>query len=72
MNPWRLAHDVAHAHARVQRGIRVLKDHLNLQGRLARVVGGHLVQGLAAELDVPVAGLQDPRHHPSQSGLAAS
>jgi hypothetical protein len=37
VNHERLGHDVAHLHARVQRGVRVLKNYLHLAPQLSQI-----------------------------------
>ena len=51
MDGQRLTDDVAHGHARVQRGVGVLEDHLHVTARLAHVGAAHLRQFAVGKLD---------------------
>ena len=55
VQPQRLAQRLAHAHARVQAGVRVLEDHLDVTPQAAEAALGEPGDVLAAEQD-PAAG----------------
>ena len=68
----RLTHQIGHAQARVERGERVLEDHLHLQpGSLARR-RVQVLQALAVPAHLARAGRMQARHHARQRGLAAA
>src|SRR5256885_14226690 len=46
----RLADDVAHGHARIQRGVRILEDHLHAAAHLAHLLAAELGELDAVEL----------------------
>ena len=68
-----LAHDIAHLGALVQRGLRVLKDHLDLLDDLpVQLAGNFAVDLLAFIEDVTARGGQDAQDGPADGGLAAA
>ena len=72
MHARRLADDVAHALSGVERGHRVLKDHLHGQRR-GLGVGAFEARSLTTlEAYGALARRQDPGHHPAERGLAAA
>jgi hypothetical protein len=68
----RLADDVLDPHARVERGHRVLEDHLDLQRRLARIRPPEFGDVAAAIEDAPLARLKEPGDHPPDGRLAGT
>src|SRR5688572_1905549 len=58
----RLADDVGDAHARIERGERILEDHLHLESGFLR----------PAVADVAAGGLEDPSDHTAERRLAAA
>ena len=72
MDERRLADDVLDAQARVERGVRVLEDHLHLEFGIARTVrrqGGDI---LALEQDGAVGRRHDAGDHATECRLAAA
>ena len=68
-----LAHDVAHLGALVQRGLRVLKDHLNLTGDLlVQRTRDFAVDLLALVQDLTARGGQNAQDGPADGGLAGA
>ena len=68
-----LAHDIAHLGALIQRGLRVLKDHLDLFDDLfVQLAGNFAVDLLAFIKDVTAGGGQDAQDGPADGGLAAA
>ena len=66
------ADDLVHAQARVQAGVRVLKNHLDAQAlgmALSRRQAGH---GLAGEQHLAIRRGQQPRRYAAQGGFAAT
>ena len=68
----RLADDLAHPHARVQRGIGILEDHLHAQLVGAPFRARQALHRLAAIAQLARAGRQDARDDAAQRGLAAA
>ena len=68
----RLGHDVDDASARVQRGDRVLEDHLHLRPQCAQVAAAERRQLGLAEHDPARGGLLDLDDGPPGRGLAAA
>ena len=68
----RFGHLVGQLHLRVERGERVLKDHLHVEPRLAqlRLVQRHDV--LAIEVDLARQGIDQPQDRTPGGGLAAT
>ena len=68
-----LAHDVAHLGALVQRGLRVLKDHLDLTGDLlVQRTRDFAVDLLALVQDLTARGGQNAQDGPADGGLAGA
>ena len=65
----RLAHDIPHAHAGVQRGIRILKDHLHALAVGLHVGGGDVV---AVEYDFSAGRLVEAHDGAPDGGFAAA
>jgi hypothetical protein len=68
----RLADDLADRHARIERGERVLEDHLDLAAQLLQGVRAGLGQVLALEQRPPRGRLLQPQDQPPDGGLAAT
>jgi hypothetical protein len=68
----RLADDVGDLHARVQRGHRVLKDHLHLERRRACVRAGEGRARAAAKLHRAGAGRKNPGDDAAERRLPAA
>ena len=64
--------DVADDHARVQRGLGVLEDHLHLPVEDLALVALRLVDVLAPEDHLAAGGLVEPDQDPPGRGLAAA
>src|SRR5262249_18952132 len=67
-----LAHAVGDAHARVERGVGVLEDHLYREALGALAGRVQLAVGTAAPVALARAGIQDARDHAAQRRLAAT
>ena len=68
-----LAHDIAHLGALVQRGLRVLKDHLDLTGDLlVQRTRDFAVDLLALVQDLTARGGQNAQDGPADGGLAGA
>src|SRR6185295_20378437 len=65
----RLLHQFAHAHARIERLVRVLEHHLHLAPQRA---GADAVEGLALEAQLAGARLLEPEQRPRERRLAAA
>src|SRR5215213_2132537 len=65
-------YNVAHDHARVQRGLGVLKDHLHLPIEDPALVARGLVDILAPEDNLAAGGLVEPDDYPPGRGFAAA
>ena len=70
MHVQRLAHDVGNRHARVQRGVGILKDHRGLRAELPNVVFG--LDELAVIVDFAGGGLVEMQNRAADRGLAAA
>jgi hypothetical protein len=68
----RLTHQLGHAQARVERGERVLEDHLHLQPSSLARRSVQVLQALAVPAHLARAGRMQARHHARQRGLAAA
>jgi hypothetical protein len=72
VNAQALADGIAYSHARIQRGVRILKDHLHLAAHLAHLRSGESGQLPAFEGDSAAGRLDQPNEAASQAGLAAA
>ena len=68
----RLGHDLAHLAARVERGDRVLEDHLQLDPRRPQLVLGEAGELLPLEVDRPARGGRQLHDGAAGGGLAAA
>ena len=66
----RLAHDRAHAHARVERLVRVLEDHLHALPQRPQL--GAAVHRLAVDLDLAAGGAAPARASPARASTCRS
>ena len=66
----RLAHDIADAHARVERRVRILKDDLQMPPRLAQLARPEREHVLILEPHFAGARLDQPQHAPARRRLA--
>ena len=71
MDARRLGNDLPHLHARVERGIGVLKNHLRLQLVRNPLAASHRPQRLPEVPDLAAAGLADSGEESRECGLAA-
>ena len=62
------AHQVIDTHARIQRGVWILENHLHIEMRIERRRG----RIVAVKRDGTVRCRKQARHHAPESGLAAS
>ena len=67
-----LGDDLSDRHARVERGIRILKDHLHVLARAAQLGAGQLRDVDVAEHHAPAGGLDEPQHRASERRFSAS
>ena len=67
-----LADDLAHPHARIERGIRVLKDDLHLPAHVAELALGERQDIFPLEVDLAGRRLDQPQDGPAQGGFPAS
>src|SRR5712691_1311544 len=72
VNLERLADDAADRHARVERGVGVLKDHLHLASHAAHLAAAHLDQIAAAESDLTAGRLVELEYGAAGGRLAAA
>jgi hypothetical protein len=72
VNRQRLAHDFAHAHPRVQRSKRILKNHLHLPALPPQLFAAKRQQILPVKLDFARIRLDKPQEHSRESSLAAT
>jgi hypothetical protein len=72
VNPARLVQRGAHAHARVQRRVRVLEDHLHAPAQLAQLASARRADVHALEPDRPAVRLDEPDEAARQRRLAAA
>jgi hypothetical protein len=72
MNGKRFGNDFADAHARVQRGVGILEDHLRLPARGAQFRSAEREQVAPFELDFATVRLGEPEEHARESSLAAA
>src|SRR5215831_169051 len=72
MNGQGLADDGAHAHARVERGIRVLKDDLDVAAKRAKRVAIERAHILAIEADIARCRLDQAQHATARGRFAAT
>ncbi len=68
----RLGQDVAHLHARVQRGERVLEHHLHAPPQRPQLPGRQVVDALAVQIDFAVGDRIEPQDRLADGGLAAA
>ncbi len=68
----RLGDDRFNAHARIERGERVLEDDLHVTAKAAKLCAGCRKDVLAVEGDGAGGGFDEAENHPAQSGLAAA
>jgi hypothetical protein len=68
----RLGNDVAHFHARVERAVRVLEDHLHAPAQRDQLAALHAVDVLAVEQDLAGSRPFEPQDAASGRGLAAA
>ena len=68
----RVAEDVAHAHARVERRIRVLEHHLDAATELVERGARHLQDLLPLEVHLAAGGVHQPGDEPGGGGLATA
>ncbi|MNT20006.1 hypothetical protein D3C72_1552980 [compost metagenome] len=68
----RLAHDIQHAQPRIERGVRVLEDHLDRQLLLAALVRRQVVEVGAAPQTFALGQRVQADSHAPQRGLAAA
>src|SRR5207247_1899973 len=66
------ADDVAHGHARIQRRVRILEDHLHTASHLAHLLAAELGELHAVEHDLPGRGLVQLKDRASGRRLPAS
>src|SRR5262249_25943592 len=71
MNPTGLVQRGADGHPRIQRGIRILEDHLHSTAQLTQLVPLRGADVGAVELDCPGVGLYEPDDAASQCRLTA-
>ena len=72
MDGERLAEDLAHAHARVERAVGVLKDHLDAAVVAAELGPRQRADVEAVEADLALVGLDQPHQAAGERGLAAA
>src|SRR5229473_4113996 len=72
MNGERLGNDFADAHARIERGERILKDHLHLAALHAHFFPAELEKIAPVETEFPAVGLDQPQQHARQGSFAAA
>ena len=72
VNDERLLDDLPRAHARVERGIRILEDDLHLAPRLAHTGAREREDVLAAKLHLARRRLDEPQHAAARRRLAAA
>ena len=68
----RLLHDLAHGHARIERGERVLEHDLHAPAQRPQPLAVKIVDIAALEADGARGGLDQPRHEARGGGLAAA
>src|SRR5437588_3015883 len=68
----RLGNDLAHAHARVQRGKRILKNHLHAATLGAKFPAAKSREVTVLELNRAAIRLDEAQEHPRKRGLAAA
>jgi len=72
MNHRRLADDIGHAHARIERGIGILENHLDLELDRALILHGQLRNRLAAPQARAGGRLEQADGEAPERGLAAA
>ena len=68
----RLGQDVAHPHARVEAGERVLEHHLHAAAHGPQRAGGEVVDALAVEHHLAGGDVEQAQDAPADGGLAAA
>src|SRR3954463_12690964 len=66
-----LSDDVAHGHARIERRVRILEDHLHAATHLAHLLAAELRELDAVELHLPGRRLVELEDGSTRGGLAA-
>src|SRR5206468_9238986 len=69
--PDRVPHDLPHAPARVQRGVRILEDHLHLAPHRVHRPAAEVRDVPPVEADDPAGRLEQPQQTAAERGLAA-
>jgi hypothetical protein len=67
-----LAHDLGHPHPGIERGHRVLEDHLHLELGVPGILALEARKVAALIAERAVGGLEDPCHDPPDRGLATA
>src|SRR5262249_27125059 len=72
MDDQRFADDLTHRHARIERGIGILKDHLNVATEPEQLVARRMSNLFSFEKDFAFGGILQTHHSPAQGRLAAT